>query len=475
MQNTMLLDKAYDTENFRKEGHKLIDKLADYLQSAYAGKGLDVLPSLNPQELEDKYSKYNPESFEELIAEVIDDSNHLHHPGYIGHQVVPPLPEAALAGLVSDLLNNGMAIYEMGPSGTAMEKYVIKWMSNHIGMPDTADGVITSGGSLGNLTAMLAARQSKADYDIWSGGNRDSKYAIFVSEHAHYCIDRAVKVMGLGDKTIFKVACDESFKLDIDNLIIRYDEAVARGYTPIAVVGVAGSTGTGTYDPLDSIADFCEENDLWFHIDAAHGGAAALSDKHKFLCRGMERADSVVIDFHKMMLVPALATAVLFKNKSSSYSTFAQKAEYLLYDVDKKDYDLAARTMECTKRMISLKIYTLIKLYGKKLFEEYIEKTSELATEFAAKVEESKGFLLAAKPESNIVCFRYTAGLDNEDEIDELNLAIRERIIEEGKYYIVYTKINERVYLRITIMNIYSADKLDDLLEEVRKVSISIS
>ncbi len=464
----MILDKAYDAENFREEGHKLIDKLADYLNTAHSGEDLPVLPNLNPQELESKYSDFQPSDFDHLLTEVIADSNHLHHPGYIGHQVVPPVPQAALAGLVSDLLNNGMAIYEMGPTGTAMEKFVIKWLAKEIGMADTADGVITSGGSLGNLTAMLAARQSKADYDIWEAGNRDSKYAIFVSEHAHYCIDRAVKVMGLGDKTIFKVACDDSFKLDIDNLNSRYEEALARGYTPIAVVGVAGSTGTGTYDPLDKIADFCEENDLWFHIDAAHGGAAALSENHKHLCKGMERADSLVIDFHKMMLVPALATAVLFKNKESSYSTFAQKAEYLLYDLDKKDYDLAARTMECTKRMISLKIYTLIKLYGKNIFEEYIERTSQLAKDFAESINRSDDFELATEPESNIVCFRYNPNSDEVEQTDKLNLKIREQIIKEGKYYIVYTRLKGKVYLRITIMNIFSGSKLQNLLDDIR-------
>ncbi len=471
----MSLDKAYDSEHFRKEGHKLIDQLADYLSTAYNDNNFHVLPNLAPQKIEEKYKNFHPNSMEELIGEVLSDSNHLHHPGYIGHQVVPPLPEAALAGLVSDILNNGMAIYEMGPAGTAMEKFVLKWLIDEIGMPSSADGVITSGGSLGNLTALLAARQSRADYDIWQHGNGACKFAFFVSEHAHYCIDRAVKIMGFGESAIFKVACNDSFKLDVENLKIRYTEAISRGFQPIVLVGVAGATGTGTYDPLDEMADFCEENNLWFHIDAAHGGPAVLSDEFSYLCKGMERADSVVIDFHKMMLVPALATAVLFKNKEDSYSTFAQKAEYLLYDIEKKEYDLAARTMECTKKMISLKIYMILKLYGKAIFSEYIEKTNHLALNFAKEVSNRANFELAVMPESNIVCFRYVSDNLSREELNRLNLQIREKLINSGDYYIVHTTINEKVHLRITIMNIYSGEKLTSLLGDIQKLALSLS
>jgi L-2,4-diaminobutyrate decarboxylase len=467
----MNLENAYNSENFREQGYKIIDLLTDYLEKSYEGRQDFVLPPSPPEVLLEKYSNLQPKSLEGLLEQVIEDSNHLHNPGYIGHQVVPPLPEAALAGLVSDLLNNGMAIYEMGPSGTAMEKYVIKYLADQIGMPLSSDGVITSGGSIGNLTALLAARQAKAEYDIWKFGNKDSKFAIFVSEYAHYCIDRAVKIMGLGETAIFKVACDDKFKLDIDSLKNRYEEAIARGFKPIIVVGVAGSTGTGTYDPLEQIADFCEEHQLWFHIDAAHGGAAVFSNNHKHLCKGMERADSVVIDFHKMMLVPALATAVLFKNRAEARATFAQKAEYLLYADENLGYDLAAFTMECTKRMISLKIYTILKLYGGDIIREYIDKTAALTSEFADIVKASANWELAAEPESNIICFRYVAPNLTGSQQDEINLHIRNKLLEKGDYYIVHTKINGKVYLRATVMNIFSREKLAVLLKEAEKLA----
>lgn len=164
---------AYDPETFRREAHQLVETLADYLARAGRGDG-PVLPWAAPAVNVDRFAAAFPEEpaggFADLIARVLSGSNHLHHPRYAGHQVTAPVPLAALCDAVSSLLDNGMAVYEMGPVSTAMERNVLRWMAARLGLPESTDGVLTSGGSAGNLTALLAARQAKAGYDAWNGG-----------------------------------------------------------------------------------------------------------------------------------------------------------------------------------------------------------------------------------------------------------------------------------------------------------------
>jgi len=325
--------------------------------------------------------------------------------------------------------------------------------------------LITSGGSLGNLTGLLAARQAVKQYDVWESGVQGD-LAVMVSSESHYSVDRSVKIMGLGDSGVIKLPVS-NHKIRVDALPAMLHQAHNEGKKVIALVGNACSTSTGIYDHNDELADFCQANHIWFHVDAAHGGAALLSSKYKHLTKGIERADSIVIDFHKMMLTPALTTAVLFKDGSRSYQAFTQKASYLL---DKKGeipwYDGAGRSIECTKRAMGLKVYMLIKTYGNELFSSYVEKTYDLAHEFEVYINSLDDFELGARPESNIVCFR----LKNPKGDSNTQMAsIRGKIIREGEYYIVQTVIDGDVYFRITIMNPFTDMKiLRGLIEKIR-------
>ena len=201
-------------------------------------------------------------------------------------------------------MNNDPSIYETGPTVVPIELRVLRWMSDEIGLPQEAGGVITNGGSLGNLTALLAARQARAGFDLWSRGQSAGEdLCVLVSEQAHYCVARAVRIMGWGDEGLVKVPVDARMRLDLAALPAALEEARGRGRRPIAVVGSACTTATGSYDPLAGIADFCEAQDLWFHVDAAHGGSVALSPEYRDRVAGLERADSIVWDCHKMMMM----------------------------------------------------------------------------------------------------------------------------------------------------------------------------
>ncbi|EAU68582.1 L-2,4-diaminobutyrate decarboxylase [Stigmatella aurantiaca DW4/3-1] len=408
------------------------------------------------------------------MERVLSTSNHLHHPRYIGHQVTAPLPVASLCDLVSSLLNNGMAVYEMGPASSAMEHSVLRWMAGQLGLPEGSGGVLTSGGSAGNLTALLAARQARAGYDAWGGGaSAGPPLTVLVPETAHYCISRSVKMMGWGAEGITPVPVDAHFRLRPEALEEARARALGAGRRPIAVVACAGSTSTGAFDPLEAVADFCERHGLWFHVDGAHGASAALSPSFRHQVKGIERADSVVWDAHKMMLMPALITAVLFREGSRSFESFAQEASYLFHGQDTRRWsDIGLRTLECTKEMMALKLYTSLSLLGTRFFADYVTATFELARRFAARIQAAPDFELALEPDCNIVCFRYAPEGVPASQLDALQTHLRERLITRGDFYLVQTTLPRGVHLRTTLIHpLTSEEDLSALLETLRRAA----
>lgn len=475
---TARLRAAYDPERFRAEGHRVIDALADHLAAAVARDDAPVLPWQAPA---DAVAAWSSEFPDEPSATTIDTvlatlagSIRLHHPRYLGHQVPPPLPAAALVDAMAALLNNGMAVYEMGGTATPHELAVLDWMARTLGLPPSAGGLLTSGGSLGNLTALLAARQARAGHDVWTDGDRPAPpLAVLVASTAHYSIDRAVRVLGWGAGGAVAVAVDERMRLRADDLPRALAAARAAGRQPIAVVASAGSTATGAYDPLPAIADFCADAGLWLHVDGAHGAAAALSPRHALLIAGLERADSVVWDAHKLLAMPALCTAVLFRDREHAYAAFAQEAAYL-FARERQWWNLGLRTLECTKRMMGTILYASLRAEGVGFFRDYVERVFALGQALAARVDAAADFELAVPPEANIVCFRYrpVGGPAPGPALDELQARVRTRGRDRGRFYFLDTQLAGARWLRTALMNPLTTDgDLDELLDELRALA----
>lgn len=465
---------AYDAQAFRAEGHRLVDQLADYLTATESRDLLPVLPDIAPAAMLEAwptaFSAEGGADFGTLIARTLAQSNHLHHPRYVGHQVTAPLPLGALCDLVGSVLNNGMAVYEMGPVATAMERHIIAWMGNLLGFPSDCGGVLTSGGSAGNLTALLAARQAKAGFDAWGDGNTGGPpLAVLVSEHAHYSVRRSLQIMGCGAGGVVPVAVDDAFRMRPEALADALARAQRAGRRVFAVAASSCSTATGSFDPLAPIADFCAEHDLWLHVDGAHGAPSILSSKYRHLLAGVERADSVVWDAHKMMLTPALATAVVFRDEKRSYEAFAQQASYLFSggSRDEEWYNVGARTLECTKKMLSLKLYITLSVYGTRMFADYITATYDQAKRFAARLRETEDFEVPVEPECNIVCFRHRP--KGVEDLDRLQEDVRRIVLASGKFYLVQTQLPAGRFLRTTLINPRTTDEdLGALLDAVR-------
>jgi L-2,4-diaminobutyrate decarboxylase len=466
------LDDLYNPKKFEEFGFELIELISSFLDDSHK----DTIKVNNWKEPEDQleyWRNYNIEgdSPKQLFKDILENSINVQHPKYIGHQISPTAPLSALSGLLSAILNNGMAVYEMGAAATAIEKLVIELIAKKIGYNTEADGFITSGGTLANLTALLSARQS-----MNRAGIANDKMAIIVSAEAHYCIEKSVRVMGFDGEQVIKVPVGDQFNMQTGLLEECYAKAISQGKKIVAVVGSAPSTSTGMYDDLEKIAAFCKSKKVWFHVDAAHGGGAIFSQKYKHLLQGVEAADSVVIDGHKMLLSPSIMTFLVFKDEQDSYETFKQKAQYLWkQDQEEEWYNLAKRTFECTKSMMSIQFYTILKFYGEEIFDQFVTKLFDLGKNFAEKVKLDKDFELFLDPQSNIVCFRYKpAGYDN-SQLNEINNEIRENLLRDGEFYIVQTNLNGSVYLRTTFMNPKTTEKImDELLFKIKNSAKNI-
>lgn len=467
------LRHAFSPETFRRQGHRLVDRLADYLIQAMRGGDFPVLPWAEPADTAAAWPSAFPEEgageFHELLDRVLSAANHLHHPCYMGHQVPGPLPIAALCDLVSSLLNNSTAVYEMSTSAAGMERAVIQWMARQLGFGAEADGMLTSGGSLGNLTALLAARQVR-------GSDGDPRPpAVLVSSQAHYSLLRAVRILGFGSDGCEPVAVDADYRIRPEALVEALRRAESRGRRVIAVAANACSTATGAYDPVLALADFCGAQGLWLHVDAAHGGAACLSEKYRFLLEGIQYADSVVWDAHKMMLMPSLVTGVLFKDGRHAYAAFDDKASYLYERASEEEwYNFGHRTLECTKPLSCLKVYIALQCFGTRLFGDYVTGTYDLARRFAVLLDQARDFECAARPQSNIVCFRYTP--PGVSDLDMFQSALRKRLIAEGGFYIVQTQLPTGLHLRTTLINPLTQEAhLVQLMDRIRAIGSEIA
>jgi len=472
------LNDAFSPERFRDSGHAAIDQWANHLAAAQQRR-VPVLPWVEPVEMLKRWPAEFPggDTFEQLSSRLVADSIHLHHPRYVGHQVTPPLPDAALADALSALLNNGSSVYEMGPAATAMEINLVRWMGGRLGFPSSCGGALTSGGSLGNFTALLAARQARAGFDCWKLGQQSGPpLAVLCSDQTHYCVQRAVRMMGWGDDGAVSIPTDSRYKMRADLLESALAQSRSLGRRVIGVVASASSTSTGAIDPLEEIAEFCRRHDLWFHVDGAHGASLAISQKHRFRLKGIERADSVVWDPHKLMLMPALITGIIYRDANHAYGAFAQEASYLFGGADPRDewFNTGVRTLECTKLIMGFKLYSSLRIHGEGMFASYVEAMLERATQFAALLRETGDFRVAVEPECNIVCFRYEP--QGQEMTDAKQSEIRERVIRRGGFYLVKTRLRDGVYLRTTLLNpMVTLEDLKALLEEIRLVGGSLT
>ena len=466
-QNT--LDPALaDAEALRTAGHRLVDRMADYLATVGS---LPVSTPLQPREIAARFAEPLPvdgrpadEVWDQAWAHVVPDAIHLANPMYMGHQVAPPLPHAVLADAMASLLNQSLAVWEMSPTGTLVEAQVIRWFVELLGWPGEADGTLVSGGSVANLTGLLAAREARFP-GCWRQGvaaTDDARRAVLlVSGHSHYSVERTAGLLGLGSDAVVSVP-ETAGRMDPEALERSIVALLAEGRIPFAVSATSGSTATGLFDPLDAIADVCARHGVWMHVDAAHGGSFLLSGALRGLLAGIERADSVAWDPHKMMWMPMSVGAVLVRDRRHLDAAFQQKAPYLFHPRPGEDRsgDTGQRTLQCSRRFDALKVWICLRHYGTAHFGALIDGTVRNTRHLHALLSSAPDFEPLHEVHGNILCFRHLPGdvAGDAARADVFQAAVRERWNASGRGWITSTVLDGRRVLRVTLINPHTTE-----------------
>lgn len=412
------------------------------------------------------------EQFDAFLETYLHHSVQLHHPMHIAHQVAVPDYPAALAEMITGFMNNPMAVYEMGPSAAALEFVIVNWMLEKIGwqpqplrVGDTAygGGVLTHGGSLANLTCLLAARAVVAP-EAWRAGTPDD-LVVLAPPQSHYSVERAVAILGLGADAVRPLPALDWGVVDGSGVRAAIEAVQREGRRCMAVIANACATATGLHDPLRAIGEACRETGTWLHVDGCHGASALLDSRTAGLVDGMALADSVVWDAHKMLQVPALCAAALFRDDAHSAGAFQQAASYLAYGEDVDSYDSLPRAVECTKSSLALKLFMNLAWRGEAALGAFVHARYEDTRQFAKQIAARPGFEVPFEPESNILMFRY--GGD-----DALMANIRDALVRRGEAHITSAEVGGKRWLRLTVMNPRTtARQIDQLLDLVERTA----
>jgi L-2,4-diaminobutyrate decarboxylase len=457
-------------EGQRREAHALVDLLFDHIGGIENRPVVEWAPAAELRRLvalDDEPRDGRP--FGDLAALVARHAIQLHHPMYMGHQVCPPFPAAAAADLLISTLNQSAAVWEMSPIATEIEKEVVRWLARRAGYPDESEGTAVSGGSAANLTALLAARARWRE----EPGNTGTRPVVVCSADSHYSVARAASIMGITGDDVVKVPTDASHRMDLDALepILGGIES-SGGRSLLAIVATAGSTATGAFDPLDALVAIRDRRRAWLHVDAAHGASVLLSSSLRPLARGIDRADSIAWDPHKMLWMPLSMGIVLVRDGAWLRRAFAADAPYLFH-AERAGQDLGAMTIQCSKRADAVKLWLALKLSGTAAFEAALDHVTAVARHLHRLVRAAPDFEAMHEPEFNIFCFRWVGdGRATDDELDAANASLRERLVRSGRAWITSTVLKGRRVLRVTIINPRSGPpEVERMLDALRDLA----
>lgn len=457
---------SFDAEA-RSVAHRVVDLLFDHV--ARIGER-PVLRWQRPEALRELARIGHGASNDPLqsIGQLLDYSLQLHHPSYMGHQVCPPFPLAVLADLVISTLNQSTAVWEMSPFATMIEKEIVGWLNAHIGFQSGAAGTMVSGGSTANLTGLLAARAR------WRSDSHQPavRPVILCSADAHYSIARAASIMGMEPDDVIKVDTDERNRMDITALNDALEALEDTDRSVMAIAATAGSTATGAFDRLGDIAGLRDRYRTWLHVDAAHGASVVLSPSLRRLVAGIEHADSVAWDPHKMLWMPLSLGAILVRNGEWLRRAFSADAPYL-FDAERSSLNLGETTIQCSKRADAVKLWLMLRSGGEEPFRAALERVTSITRELYDLVLDSPDFQAMHEPELNIFCFRYVgAGERSARDLDLLNGRLRQSLLESGQAWITTTLLKGARVLRVTMMNPATGKaEVESLLASLRRLA----
>ena len=451
------------TEEFRKYGHQLVDWVADYLRDI---DRYPVLPNIQPGDIRRLLPQQPPQTAEpmsEIIADInriiLPGTTHWNHPRFLAYFNSSGSAPGILGELLSAALNvNGM-VWESCPSATELEEVTLDWLRQMLGLPTGFWGITYDTASTSTLHAIAAAREALTDLHIRQRGTTGRvdlpRLRVYQSELAHSSVDKAVITLGFGMEGIRKIPVDDSFRMRPDALDEAIREDRKQGIRPFCVVATVGTTSCTSIDPVPAIADICEQEKLWLHVDAAHGGAAAVVPELRHVLAGCDRADSIVMNPHKWMFVPVDLSVLYTRKPEVLRQAFAYVPEYLRTRYDEKAVNYMDYGIPLGRRFRALKLWFVLRYFGWEGIATRIREHIRVANAFAQWVDEHPDFERLAPVPLSTVCFRaHPRGMDRESDLNQLNEKLLHAVNRTREAFLSHTKLGDRYTIRVVVSHL---------------------
>jgi len=469
-----------ELRDFRRAAHGLVDAVTDHLAALPSGPVWQPLPDALRKELLELPLPENASTLEDLVAtamrDVVPHAMGNGHPAFFGWVNPPPSPAGVMASLAAAAMNP--SVVSGDHADVHLERAVVRWLAELVGFPHAPGaGLLTSGGSAATLVCLAGARSralAAAGHDVRGDGLAGAPQLIaYVPAEAHSCVRRALELLGLGSNSMREVPLAEG-RLDTAALRASIAADRASGALPALLVGSAGTVNTGAIDPLDALADAAAAEDLWFHVDGAYGAFGVLDPAIAARYRGMERADSLVLDPHKWLGVPVDAGCALVRDGNDLREAFSLIPPYLRQDTDSEVGTFAELGFEQTRPFRALKTWATIAARGRVGIAAQVARANELARQLGTLVEREPELELAAMPETSIVAFRACPADCPSDGLDELNRRLPEAVQARGRAFVTGTVYDGRETLRACILHPDTTpEHLETLVAEVLAAAVT--
>ncbi|MEO5815674.1 MAG: pyridoxal-dependent decarboxylase [Gemmatimonadaceae bacterium] len=457
-------------DEMRAHLHRMADWVADYRETVASRA---IVPTVHPGAMRARMSASMPASaddmsriIEELDAVIMPGVVHWGHPAFLGYFGSTSNGPALLGEMVAAALNVSAMTWKTSPAATELEQVVLDWIRELLGLPAGLFGVVYDTASVAIMHAFAAARERVAS-DVRRRGlaAREDvpRLRVYASDQAHSSVDKAMVVLGLGEENVVRIPSDHSFRMDVAALRMAMAEDEMRGWRAMAVVATIGTTSTASVDPVPEIAEVARSFGAWLHVDAAYGGAMGALPESRWMMRGVEHADSLVVNPHKWLFVPLDFSTLYVRDPEHVRAVFANTPEYLRGDaMVRDDGDVVVNYMDygiqLGRRFRALKAWMVFRAFGSEGIIARIREHRRLAESFAERVRLASGFELTAPVTMAVVCFRHSLPGMSEAAADEHNERIVEAVNAAGQAYLTHTRLRGRTSMRVGIGNIETTE-----------------
>lgn len=437
------------SEEFRRHGHHVVDWIADYLEHA---DRYPVLPRVKPGDLVDALPARGPEQGEPMEAiladfekRIVPATTHWNHPGFMAYFAISGSAPGVLGEFLTAALNGNGMLWKSGPAITELEEVTLRWLRQWSGLPEDWFGITFDTASISSMHAIAAAREA-ADPESRTRGAMPG-LTVYTSEQAHSSIEKGAISLGMGQCNVRRVPTDAEFRMRPDALASLIEADLAAGLKPCCVTATVGTTATTSVDPVPQIAEICRRYRIWLHVDAAYAGSAAILPEFRWAFAGCEHADSLVTNPHKWLMTPVDCSVFYTRHPEVLRRAFSLVPEYLRTAEDPRAVNLMDYGVPLGHRFRALKLWFVLRWYGREGLAAILREHVALAQELAAQVDADDRFERTAPSRFSVVCFRYKGS-------DDENRRIQEQVNATGEVFISGTVLNGRFSLRLAVGNV---------------------